>query len=246
VKAALVLAAAALALVPAAHAHGVFSNLGTGCTRADFASGGRSVPAELCRRDGERAAVVVLHGCGGFGTLDHRLAAQLPSHGFATLYVDYFALTPPPGSHGFCGGPRPTFDPFPTWIDEARAAAAALRKTPGIDPRRVGVVGWSLGGGVALGAALSGGKPFDAAVLFSSFGRGVTPQIARTLPPTLVLSGGSHDAVPVSEAVALHDSLVAAHVPTQLRVYPDGTHQWPGAQFTAGLGWTVTFLKKYL
>src|SRR5262249_11144409 len=153
------LAALALALVPAAHAHGAFANLGSGCARDDFASGGRSVPAELCRRDGNRAAVVILHGCGGFDTLDHRLAAQLPSHGFATVYVASSAPTPPAGSLGFCGGPRPSFDPFPIWIGEARAAAATLRDTPGIDPRRVGVVGWSLGGGVALGAALAGGKP---------------------------------------------------------------------------------------
>jgi len=242
----LALGLVALALAPAAHGHAAFANLGPGCARADFRSAGRTVPAELCRRGGERAAVVVLHGCGGFGTLDHRLAADLPDHGYATLYVDYFALTPPPGQRGFCGGPRSGVDPFPVWIREARDAASALRRTPGIDPRRVGVVGWSLGGGVALAAAESGGHPFDAAALFSSFAHGLTPGDAAVLPPTLVLSGGSGDAVPVSEAVQLHDALLAAHVATQLHVYAHGTHQWPGAQFRAGLAWTVAFLAKYL
>jgi dienelactone hydrolase len=233
---ALVLAAPAAALSPR-----VFENLGPGCTRMDFASGGGTVPAELCRRDGERAAVVVLHGCGGFGTLDHKLAAALPSRGFATLYVDYFALTPH-GSKGFCGGRGRASDPFPTWIRTAQDAAAALRRIPGIDPNRVGAVGWSLGGGVTIAAGQARPAPFDAIVLFSSFGFGDV----GSLPPTLVLSGGSHDAVPVADAVALHRELLAAHVPTELHVYPNGSHGWPGRQFDAGLAWTVAFLKKYL
>jgi dienelactone hydrolase len=198
------------------------------------------VPAELCRRADEHAAVVVLHGCGGFGTLDHKLAAQLPDHGFATLYVDYFALTPN-GPRGFCGGRgRSGGDPFPTWIRIASDAASALQRTPGID--RVGAVGWSLGGGVAIGAAQERPAPFRAVVLFSSFGFGDV----ASLPPTLVLSGGRHDAVPVSNAVAFHDALLAAHVPTALHVYPDGVHSWPARQFDAGLGWAVVFLRKYL
>jgi hypothetical protein len=41
-------------------------------------------------------------------------------------------------------------------------------------------------------------------------------------------------------------ALVAAHVPTALHVYPNGTHGWPGPQFDAGLAWTLSFLKKYL
>ena len=83
-------------------------------------------------------------------------------------------------------------------------------------------------------------------MLFSSFAHGLGAATARGFPPTLVLSGGSRDAVPVSEAVALHDALVAAHVPTQLHVYPNGTHQWRNAQFRTGLAWTVAFRKKHL
>ena len=236
VLAALVLASPAAALSPR-----VFQNLGPGCMRADFASGGGTVPAELCRRNDEHAAVVVLHGCGGFGTLDHRLAATLPSRGFATLYVDYFAQTPH-GPKGFCGGRGRASDPFPTWIQTARAAAAALARVPGIDPKRVGAVGWSLGGGVTIVASQVRPAPFRAIVLFSSCGFGDV----GSLPPTLVLSGGSHDAVPVDDAVGLHQALVAAGVPTALHVYPNGTHDWPGRQFDAGLAWTIAFLKRYL
>jgi dienelactone hydrolase len=71
------------------------------CADADFASGGRTVRARLCLPAGASSthrvpAVVVLHGCGGFGTLDQLLARQLPANGIASEYVDYFGLTPPP------------------------------------------------------------------------------------------------------------------------------------------------------
>src|SRR5690242_5837733 len=78
------------------------------CASAGYRSGSGTVRAELCRPAGARGsvpAVLVLHGCGGSGSLDRSLAQELPRAGIATLHVDYFSETPPahPG-HGFCGG----------------------------------------------------------------------------------------------------------------------------------------------
>src|SRR5262249_52884102 len=107
------------------------------CSRADFTSDGTRVRAELCRatRDASAGrAVVVLHGCGGFSTFDHRLAGALPQKGIATLYVDHFAPTPPPGTRGFCGGPRPRrpafsrVDVFGRWQRVVLDAGVALRR----------------------------------------------------------------------------------------------------------------------
>src|SRR4051794_4517750 len=104
-----------------------------GCARADFRVGGRPVRAELCRARVEASAgrgAVVLHGCGGFSTFDHRLATELPRRGISTLYVDFFGLTPPPGGNGFCSGgarPRSSFgETFSVWEDVVDTAAAAL------------------------------------------------------------------------------------------------------------------------
>jgi dienelactone hydrolase len=66
-----------------------------------FIAAGTSIRAELFRATTDSAAgraIVVLHGCGGFDTFDHRLADTLPREGISTLYVDYFAPTPPPGN----------------------------------------------------------------------------------------------------------------------------------------------------
>lgn len=243
----LILAAAgALALAQAASAGG-FPHFGAGCARRDIVSGGVTVRAELCRaRGGAGAAVVVLHGCGGFSTFDHRLVTTLPLDGISTLDLDYFARTPPPGRHGFCTGFRPGgSDPFPVWIQEARDAAVALGKVPGV--RRVGVVGWSLGGGVALAAAAApqGTRPFAAVAGFStgSFG---AETIAPELPPTILLSAGATDAIPLAETLPLYRALQAAHVPSALYVYPRGSHNWPGRQGALGIAHAARFLRRYL
>ena len=190
--------------------------------------------------------VVVLHGCGGFSTFDHRLAATLPGYGISTLDVDYFAPTPPPGSKGFCDARGAPFA-FSTWAEVASAAAAKLRATPGIDERGVGVVGWSLGGAVALAAAAGprSSRPFDAVAGFST-GSFHASASAAELPPTILLSGGRTDAIPLAETLPLYQALKAAGVPTQLYVYPRGSHNWPGRQGTLGIEHAAAFLQRYL
>jgi len=209
------------------------------------------VRAALCRPAGSTRApaVVVLHGCGGFGGIDEVLARDLPSHGVATYYIDYFGLTPQPSKRGFCGSPRIETS-FATWQRIVVDATNALKRMPGIDPGRVGAIGWSLGGGLALVTGEYGAGttplrhgPFHALVVLSAFDHG--GQVGA-LPPTLLLSGGSGDAVPVSDARALYRSLQAAHVPAVLHVYPHGTHQWKGRQRIVGERWTFDFLRRYL
>jgi len=238
-----------LAAAPVAGSAAPFPRFGSAsCVRDDFAVEGGSVRAELCRTGlpGGRA-VVVLHGCGGFSTFDHRLAAELPGYGISTLYVDYFGITRPPGKRGFCGAHGAVENAFVTWVKITDAAAAKLRGTPGIDPAGVGVVGWSLGGGVAVVASLAyhQPRPFAAVAAFStgSFGNG---QLASLLPPTILLSGGRGDAIPLDETLPLFRALRAAHVPSALYVYPQGSHAWPGRQGTLGIEHAAVFLRRYL
>ena len=243
-KAAFLLSLVVLIVVPQASG---FQHFGAGCTRDDFRSRGARVRAELCRASGASSrAVVVLHGCGGFSTFDHRLATELPRLGISTLDVDYFQLTPPPGRKGFCGFHGAT-DPFPTWLTVVRDAAAALGRAPGVDPKAVGVVGWSLGGGLALAVAsgAGGSSPFHAVAGFSTGGFGAQ-SLASSLPPTILLSGGATDAIPLGETLPLYEALRAAHVPSALYVYPHGSHAWPGRQGTLGIEHAAAFLKRYL
>jgi dienelactone hydrolase len=232
----------ALVAIPSSGAGG-FPRFTTGCARADFASQARTVRAEFCKaHGGSGGAVVVLHGCGGFSTFDHRLVTSLPRLGLATYDVDYFGLTPPPGSKGFCEGGG--YDAFGVWTQIAIDAATALRRLPGV--RQVGIVGWSLGGGVAVRAAAAAGPTRIHALAAFSTGAFGAAAVAADLPPTILLSGGSTDAIPLRETLPLYEALKAARVPAELYVYPHGSHNWPGRQGRLGIQHAASFLLRYL
>ncbi len=201
--------------------------------------------AEFCRAPGGRgAAVVVLHGCGGFSTFDHRLATSLPGYGIATLDVDYFGPTPPSGTKGFCNHPGAFDSAFPVWIRVVDDAAKKLGSLSGV--RHVGVVGWSLGGGsrrrsvrAAELSPVSGTRRF-----LDWFVRRCIDRIPRAADdPSL---GGRTDAIPLAETLPLYRALRAAKVPSQLYVYPHGSHNWPGRQGTLGIEHAAAFLRRYL
>lgn len=234
----------AAVLVCAGSARAGFPSFGTGCSRADFTSEGQTIRAELCRASSRAAAVVVLHGCGGFSTFDHRIVVTLPRFGISTLDVDYFGPTPPPGTHGFCHGFGKGGDEFATWIAETRDAGLSLQR---LGYHHVGVVGWSLGGGIAVAsaAAAGSGRTFEAVAGFST-GAFDAASFARKLPPTILLSGGRTDAIPLAETLPLYQALRQAHVPTALYVYPNGSHNWPGRQGTLGINHAGAFLCHYL
>jgi dienelactone hydrolase len=215
-----------------------FPHFSAGCARADFTSAGVNIRAERCGPASGQVAAIVLHGCGGFSTFDHQVAADLPQLGISTLYVDYFAPTPPPGKRGYCGGERGGPDPFATWEKVAVDAAASLRP----HFRHVAAIGWSLGAGVAISAA-EDHRSFDAVAAFSALAHGSVLDRARLLPPSIFLSGGSRDIVPPDNARMLYAAAQRAHVRAALYVYPNnGTHNWPGTQGQIGRARAASFL----
>lgn len=90
------------------------------------------------------AAVVTLPGSGSTrtGTLDQ--AAVLARHGYGVLMVD-------PRGHGRSGGQA--MDAGWYGDRDVPAAVTFLQHQPGVDPDRVGVLGLSMGGEEAIGAA---------------------------------------------------------------------------------------------
>ena len=91
-----------------------------------------------------RAAVVLLHGAGSTRSNVLDEAAVLARHGFGVLMIDA-------RGHGDSGGRAMDFG----WHGDADIAAATgyLAERPDVDPQRIGVVGMSMGGEEAIGAA---------------------------------------------------------------------------------------------
>jgi dienelactone hydrolase len=218
-----------------------FPSFGSGCTRADFRNAGTLVRAERCGPATGRRGVVVLYGCGGFDTFDHSLAVDLPRFRIATLYVDYFAPTPPARPGAFCSLWTDSKRLFPKWEATVIQAGQVLARRF----THVGVVGWSLGAGLAVASA-ERSRVFKAVAAFSAI---AYPQVlagANKLPPSVFLTGGSRDIVKPINADRLAAAAERAHVTTQLFDFGSGVHDWPGRQGETGRNVAAKFLVHHL
>ena len=111
-------------------------------------------------------AVLLLHGFGSskdeVGGMYTRVATALAQKGIASLRIDFAGFGKSDGDTG-----STTID---AQLEQAKAAFAVLKGTKGVDPNRMGVLGFSLGGGVAM--LLASGQPVDikSLVTWSSVG----------------------------------------------------------------------------
>lgn len=105
------------------------------------------------RRDGEWGhgrrklpAVLILHGSAGIDSRGDFYEAALNDAGIATLQIDMWQ------ARGVTSAAQRPAAPILTYPD-AFSALAFLARQPGIDASRIGVLGFSWGGVVSLGAA---------------------------------------------------------------------------------------------
>lgn len=193
---------------------------------------------------GPAPAVVFLHGCGGLiSSLSHRIvsrevdwAKRLNAQGFVVLMVDSFTSR---GSGEMCSQSG-----FKSWLymkrpADAYGALAFLQAQPFVAKDKIGVIGWSNGGGaVLLALGKHPGKPaafigpdFRAAIAF--YPGSCDPQRLGTdwtvSVPLLILQGEKDVWTPAGPCRALADQAVALGGPVELHVYPGAYHDfdWP-------------------
>jgi dienelactone hydrolase len=123
--------------------------------------------------DGPFPALVIMPTCQPVSSQTHDWAERALAHRYAVLIVEPLR---PRGERSNCGGrPAPVPVPNSRLLKDAFDAANHLRRQLFIDPARIGLLGFSQGGNVALGASvgsyshLDGSKPFAAIVAFYPF-----------------------------------------------------------------------------
>jgi carboxymethylenebutenolidase len=191
------------------------------------------------RAKGAPSTVIVLHGSDGLTNAGrYGFAAQtIADAGHAVLLPRYFEVTG--DSRARYGDIRAK---FPLWCE----AIETLLRDPasGTWNGRVGVVGFSLGGALAL--ALAARSPQIRAVVdffgFEPAGLGD----GRKLPPTLILHGDADRVVPVSNAAAIERLVRSQGGTVERHIYPGEGHGLSLASLPDAIGRTRGFLQRHL
>lgn len=198
----------------------------------------RAIPATLRipKAEGKIPAVVVVHGTGGVDGRGAFHIQALNAAGIATLEVDYFTAR----------GLRPGADRRPgsdQMVPDSFGALLFLAAHPAIDPARIGITGFSLGGvqsqltsNAAVTERYTGGKakfaahaPFYPVCWASMPGgpRGNELLQPRTGAPVLIQAGGQDDYDAPDSCQKMLAALPEASRPLfTLKYYPDATHGW--------------------
>jgi carboxymethylenebutenolidase len=178
--------------------------------------------------DGPHPAIVLLHGRSGY-LAQHRLydryATILAAHGYNVYVVMYYdaaderAMSTPDRS-----GRMETFQRrLHGWIATVRETIGYVAQQPTTDAHRIGLLGFSNGGFIAVGAAGFDSRIGAVVEVYGGMPSALRDGIER-LPPTLILHGDADTAVRVDEAYALARFLQQRAIAYAIQIYPGGPH----------------------
>jgi dienelactone hydrolase len=173
----------------------------------------------LLRPDGAtlRPAIVILHGCEGFGLTYIVRAREFQSLGYTVLVLDSL------GAQNLCasggGAAAEALDAY--------AALGWLTQQSFVDGNNVALLGFSMGGVAALMAAERGAmaetfpQHFRAAVAYYPLCHGSSGVMTM---PTLILIGAADDWAPAADCSAMMERRAGTGAPVDLRIFPGATH----------------------
>lgn len=190
-------------------------------TLETFPSGTKSISVEVSvpTSPGKYPAVLVVYGTDGlsdihgFGTALGNFAASLAAEGFVAIIPDYFESTgTAPGVDTVWPALNSSQD---TWVDTLADAASFADGRADVETGKLGIVGFSLGGNLALRLAkLSTANP-EALAVVDFFGpisqaNGIGGDVDK-LPVVQIHHGTDDRVVPPSQSAELVKLLDNAH-----------------------------------
>ncbi len=195
-----------------------------------FAPASPRTPAE------RRAAIVLLHGCGGMTDARGQLSARhrdwaerFARWGLIVLVLDSFA---PRGLRSICELEHRPVRPWWERTADAYAALDHLVARDDVDAHSVLALGWSNGGSTVIGAVRpqapgrrAGGPRFKAAIAFyPGCAWPLRQRQYRATMPLLILHGEADDWTPATSCVELARRAADAEFPMRTVVYPGAHH----------------------
>jgi carboxymethylenebutenolidase len=197
-------------------------------------------------------ALVVIHEWWGLDDWVKEQASKLADQGFLTLAVDLYrgkATADREEAHELMRGL-----PQDRAQRDLKSAVAYLRTQKNVDPKRIGDIGWCMGGGYALGLALQ--EPTLAAAVIN-YGHLVTdPESLKNINAAVLgIFGGKDRGIPVEDVKKFEQQMKALGKKIEIVIYPEAGHAFQNPNNKSGYraadaadSWkrTVAFLKKVL
>jgi len=176
---------------------------------------------------GKRPGILVVHEWWGNNDHARNAATKLAKAGYVGFALDMFGkgkvTTHPEDAKAFVG--EATKDPE---VKKARfdAALRVLKEQQQVDAKRIGVIGYCFGGGVALDMARAGEDLKALATFHGSLKSSEEPAKKGTFEPreVLVQTGGADPMVTKDQVKALEQELKAAGVKVEVITYPGAKH----------------------
>ena len=229
-------------------------------TTTTFQAGADKYPVSIYAPSGvtgKLPAVVLLHGTDGLegesGTEIPKLAEQIADAGFVVFVPEYFGSEPAGLPLEAVYGRR--IQSVGAYAPRVTAAVDHARSDPRVDRSGLGLVGLSLGGGLALQYAVGAGAGIvDAIADFFGYidsASGVYRDAAK-LPPTVIFHNEKDTVVDPSYSVKLRDALRTHGITHEYHPNDDDYHERrfhpfrPGGKAdTEARDKTVQWLKDY-
>lgn len=206
-----------------------------------FASCGREIHIDVAvpPAGGVRPAVLVLHGSAGSRDYPENVL-ELAERGYVILAPHYFESTGTSWAdvesiqrHGL------------TWGKAILAAVEFARRVPNVDPEAIGLLGFSLGGFLAIAVAAHDLRIKCVAEFFGGIPVKFLPAVDH-LPPTLILHGEQDRIVPIHHAMRLKQVCEDKQFCFEMEIYPGAGHNFSGTLMQTAMERTMGFLDLHM
>ncbi|RYG49434.1 dienelactone hydrolase family protein [bacterium] len=182
----------------------------------------------------KRPAILIVHDWNGLDGYEERRARELAALGYAAFAVDIYGKGVRPTNNAESGAQagkyRADIDLFRSRLN---AGLEALKARPGVDPARIGAIGYCFGGGGVL-ELLRSGAAVKAAVTFHGSLATPRPADAANIKAKILIQHASQDpSVPLTQLGDFIKEMGDAKVDYRMIMYNLAVHPFtvPGPQY---------------
>ncbi len=188
-----------------------------------YRSGDETVQATLYMPKGEGPfpALVVIHEWWGLNDWVKEQASNFADQGYVALAIDLYrgqvATTPEEAYRIMRGVPEDRAS------RDLLAATAYLRSLKTVNSKRVGAIGWCMGGGYALDLAIADPKLKVAVINYGQLASDKTT-LKKIRAPVLGIFGGQDKNIPVADVHKFETDMKALDKKVDIHIFSDAGH----------------------